>query len=78
VAGLHASDLPSLWYNPFPVVTSFTNITGPQEYSHDNYIGLLVGLVAVCKFVDDGVCYNDICLKEYASSIIHRIINSIK
>jgi hypothetical protein len=46
--------------------------TGPEEYSQDNYIGLLQGLVTVQKLVtSDG-------LSSYAQGIIKRIISSIK
>jgi len=52
--------------------------TGPQEYSQDNYIGLLQGLVAVRKFVNSDVVVNGMRLSAYAAQIIDRIIYSIK
>ena len=52
--------------------------TGPEEYSQDNYIGLLLGLVAVRKFVNSDVVVNEMRLSSYAAQIIERIIYSIK
>jgi len=46
---------------------------GPEEYSLDNYIGLLQGLVTVKKLVSGSSG-----LSDYASEIIKRIISSIK
>ncbi len=52
--------------------------TGPEEYSQDNYIGLLQGLVAVQQLVNSNVNVNGNGLASYASHIIDRIIYSIK
>ena len=52
--------------------------TGPEEYSQDNYIGLLQGLVAVEQLVNSNVNVNGNGLASYAKNIIKRIINSIK
>ena len=52
--------------------------TGPEEYSQDNYIGLLMGLVAVEQLVNSDVNVNLYGLSSYASHIIDRIIYSIK
>lgn len=52
--------------------------TGPEEYSQDNYIGLLQGLVAVEQFVNSDVNVNGNGLSSYAAHIIDRIIYSVK
>jgi len=52
--------------------------TGPEEYSQDNYIGLLQGLVAVRNFVNSDVYVNGISLSNYAKQRIKRIILSIR
>jgi len=75
VAGLHASDAdcPNYTSHPHPI-----NCTGPTEYSKDNYIGLLQGLVAVYKLVYSGANVNGMNLSDYSSQIINRIIHSIR
>ncbi|GAB4453647.1 MAG: hypothetical protein Fur0028_09130 [Bacteroidales bacterium] len=52
--------------------------TGPEEFSQDNYIGLLQGLVAVQQLVNSNVNVNGYGLASYAAHIIDRIIYSIK
>ena len=46
--------------------------TGPGEYSQDNYIGLLQGLVGVRKFVNSDVEVNGILLSNYAKGQVKR------
>lgn len=76
-AGIHASDHTDL-------IEYGDHITGPEEYSHDNYIGLLQGLVTLFKLLDENlVVYNPdgsgdhLYLKEHTSEIIDRIIHYI-
>lgn len=52
--------------------------TGPEEYSQDNYIGLLLGLVAVEQFVNSDVNVNGNGIASAAAHTIDRIIYSIK
>lgn len=79
-AGIHASDHQYMNNPQYP-----EHITGPTEYSHDNYIGLLQGLVAIQYLIDTETTVYDpegsggyINIKEYTGEIIDRIIHYIK
>jgi len=66
---------------------NYDNVTGPAEYSIDNYIGLLQGLVTIVSLLPDNNsvivnnpenCNEQMNIREHAQEIIDRIINFIK
>ncbi len=71
LCGIHASD-------DWPG----NNLGGPEEYSQDNYVGLMIGLVTIIntfpanyKIHDPTNCSEDIYIKEYTIQILARIIH---
>ncbi len=68
-ACMHASD-------------NYGHVTGPEEYSQDNYIGLMVGLVTIIKLLPNDVvildpenCSGSMNIKQHAVDILSRIIH---
>ena len=74
--GLRDSEYPQT--SQYSLLPKCNNCTGPREFSQDNYIGLLMGLVATYKLVENWVTHDNMHIAQYSSDIIDRIIHQIK